>query len=118
MTERMAKIRTWLKNNKIFFDTFAAIGIALMAIMLSYMSIQISETANQIAFYETEIMKMQNQPIFQFDVNNIYHDSKYEEEQLKIINKGSPISGFTYNYIIFLKITYYENGSFSEPVLT
>lgn len=117
MTDKMAKIRKWLKKNKIFFDTLAVIGIALMSIMLSYMSIQISADSNQIAFYETEIMKMQNQPIFQFDVNNIYHDSKYEEEQLIISNKGSPVSGFTSNYIVFLEITYYENGSFSEFVL-
>lgn len=110
-------IRKWLESNKIFFETILAVGLTIMAIMLTLMSINISNHANQIAFYETELMKMENQPIFHFATNNVFHsdnnDSIYWEEQLTINNIGKPLKEFDCEDMIFMKIVYSESDHYA-----
>jgi len=114
-------IRSWLNNNKIFFETIVALLLAVMAITLTIMSINVSEKANEIAFYETEITKMENQPIFRFmlDSNFIYLDNDIvpAKEQLIVSNIGKALKEIDCRSIIFLKITYWKNESLPEYAL-
>lgn len=116
MIGKINSIRKWLESNKIFFETIVAVGLTIMAIMLTFMSINISNNSNQIAFYETELMKMENQPILHFVINNVFHpdnnDSLYLEEQLIINNIAKPLKEFDYDGMIFMEIAYRESDSY------
>ncbi len=113
---RIEILREWLNKNKIFFETIVAVFLTGMAIALTIMSINVSIKTNEIAFYETEIIKMENQPIFHFKVAYDYIDFdefKYPvpvDEKLIINNIGKPLKEFNYEKMIFLKIRYWENG--------
>lgn len=120
MNSKIDKIRNWLDTNKIFFETIVAVGLTVMAIMLTLMSINVSDKSNQISFYETELMKMENQPIMHFDVNYLYHfenNSEYWEERLTINNVGSPLKEFDCDTMVFIRISYRENGNLSKFAL-
>lgn len=116
MIGKIDSIRKWLESNKIFFETIVAVGLTIMAIMLTFMSINISNNTNQIAFYETELIKMENQPILHFVMNNVFHpdnnDSLYWEEQLTINNIAKPLTKFDYDDMIFMKIAYHASDSY------
>ena len=113
---RIERLRDWLNINKIFFETIVAIFLAGMAITLTIMSITVSIQTNEIAFYETELMKMENQPIFRFDVTYDTIDfDQFEypvpaDEMLIINNIGKPLKEFSSKKMIFLKMGYLENG--------
>lgn len=64
-----------------------------------------------VAYQANDLKKMENQPIFKFDVDFSGLDNEnqcYIEEQLIISNIGSPIKQFKSEPLIFLKI-YYES---------
>ena len=56
----MQRIRTWLEINKVFFETFAAVLLRVMALVVSCQ-------ANRIANYQTELMEAEYQPVFDID---------------------------------------------------
>lgn len=114
-------ISKWLENNKIFFETVVGLLLAIMAITLTYVSIDVSEKANEIAFYETEIMKIENQPIFHFEINQNYtnfsNDFVPAMEELTIDNIGKPFREATFDTMIFLKIRCWENRTYPKSAL-
>lgn len=92
------KKRDWLEKNKIFFETITAVFLAIMAIVVSF-------EANQIASYQTKIMKAEQSPILHFKVDEIYDPttSNYTRDELIISNVGSPLSEFKYDHVVFFK---------------
>lgn len=121
LNNRIDILRNWLNNNKIFFETIVAIFLAIMAITLTIVSINVSIKTNEIAYHETEIIKMENQPIFNFKVTYDYtyiDEFDYSvpvDEKLIINNVGKPLKEFSYEKMIFLKIRYWENGTYPKP---
>lgn len=100
----VCETRKWLKRNEVFFTTIVAICLTMMSIMVSIMSIQLAEKANEVAFYEVELLKAEQQPIIHFEL-----DKKNTNDKIIIYNKGSNLKEFKANPMIFLSITYNEN---------
>lgn len=102
MSKKMIEIiRDWLNNNKIFFETIAVLLLALMAIIVSW-------NTNQIASYQTDIMKSEHLPIIHLDIAQIYDPStkNYTRDELIISNLGAPLSEFETEEAIFFKVGY------------
>lgn len=98
---RIDKIRVWLKNNKIFFEIFAAVVLPTMAIFVSW-------EANQIVANQTEIMKSERLPVLYLNVAQIYdpNTKNYTQDELSIYNVGGPLSEFNFKEAVFFKIAY------------
>lgn len=114
LEKKVEKIREFLINNKIFFETIVAVLLAIMAITLTINS-------NEIASYEIELKKMENQPLLKFDVNLSeydYENYRFTKDQLIISNIGTPPKEFKIDNIIFLNIAYEnEHGRFENALI-
>lgn len=114
MNGKLDTIRKWLENNRIFFEL-------IVALSLTSMSIIVSINANQIAEYQNELIKQENQPIFVFNltrtVNPNYTDngSLDKGERIDINNIGKPAYNFTAEEYIFFDIRLYnKSDNYSE----
>ena len=96
-------VRDWLDKNKVFFETISAVLLAAMAIIVSY-------EANQIASYQTELIRLEHQPFLDFDIDLAFDpiESKYTHDRLTISNVGSPLSEFDCQHAVFFKVEYGE----------
>lgn len=83
----------------------------IVALSLTGMSIFVSSTANQIASYQNELIKGENQPIFIFNTTyfhkSIYDDSDYGEG-MDIYNAGKPAYKFKSEAYVFFDISLYS----------
>jgi len=52
-------MRTWLRRNKIFFETIAAVLLSAMAIIVSYVQVGIAKKQMQLAEIQTKIAQKQ-----------------------------------------------------------
>lgn len=102
-------LRKWLKRNKIFFEVVVTIALTIMAIY-------VSNTANQIASYQNELIKNENQPIFVFNMSVDEHKKlNYSEnnisESIEIENIGKPAYNFSAKSYIFFDIKLKDRNS-------
>jgi len=91
-------MKEWLTNNKIYFDTISRTLLAIMAVIISFVSISIS--SNQL---ENEYNL--NKPLIKvssetFSYSGEPNDSRY----LIISNEGSPITSFSSKLYTWIKI--------------
>ena len=95
----VSKIRDWLNTNKIFFETITAVLLSLMAITVSYQT-------NQIASYQTIIMKSEFLPILHLNVDLEWNNTaaKYSDDELTISNIGAPLSELKSTGAIFFNV--------------
>lgn len=96
--------RRWLKRNRVFFDTFGAIALSLMAIFVSIGAFWVSSSQ---ASYHANQVELENQPEFMFTVeNDTYglvrsfdpHLSNFSQDYLVIKNKGKPFKNLSVEY--------------------
>lgn len=85
----LVRFRRWLSENKIFFDTLAAVTLSGMALVVSYGSYR--QTSLQ-----TKIQAAQAAPILIVKSEQIQNpDTRfYEEHRVTISNLGSPVRTF------------------------
>ena len=89
-----------------------------MAVLLAIMAITLTINSNEIASYEIELKKMENQPLLKFDVDLSEHENyRPTKDQLKIYNIGSPPTEFQIDAIIFLNARYEDEHGISEYAL-
>lgn len=106
---KVESCRRYLKRNKIFFETIAAIFLTIMAITISY-------RGNQIASYQIQLIKQERYPRLDFCVD-LTIDSKGRpiDDVLIISNTGPPLSEFGFQYVTFLEMEY---GKIGEEIRT
>ena len=95
----VSKIRDWLTANKIFFETITAVLLSLMALMVLIQT-------NQIASYQTTIMKSEHLPILHLNVDLEWNSTaaKYSEDELTISNIGAPLGELKSRVAIFFRV--------------
>jgi hypothetical protein len=115
------KIKQFLKNNKIYFETIVifilTLSLLITSIMMSIQANNIAEQANKITNIQVDIMKAQYQPFLNFIIEPIYDFNKsyYAQEKLIIINEGSPIRNFKSTSIICFEFyNWIENKTYSK----
>ena len=83
----MTKLRTWLENNKVFFETIAAILISLMALLVSWSQLNASRVQNNLARLQTRISEQSVMPHFVINAKQLKgspQNSTFDEDKLTI----------------------------------
>lgn len=89
---KIALVRTWLKRNRIFFETVAALALSTMAVLLSCQGNRIARLQAILAERQTAIADVENQPFFRAALL-IHWDSaaqRFDEDRLAVLNEGAP----------------------------
>lgn len=107
MSEKLNTIREWLERNKIFFEL-------VVALSLTSMSIIVSINSNQIAEYQNELMKEENQPIFVFNLTHADNSNLGVGERIDINNVGKPAYNFKAEPYIFFDIHLYNKSDYNS----
>lgn len=107
MNGKLDTIRKWLENNRIFFEI-------IVALSLTSMSIIVSINANQIAGYQNELIKEENQPIFVFNLTRNDNGSLDVGERIDISNIGRPAYNFKAEPYIFFDIHLYNESDYNS----
>jgi hypothetical protein len=106
MNGRLNSIREWLERNKIFFEVVVAFSLTMM-------SITVSINANQIATYQNDLIKEENQPMFIFNLSQADNGSLDIGERIDIYNIGKPAYNFDAKANIFFDVYLYNESDFS-----
>lgn len=105
----MRDIKTFLTDNKIYFETLAATTISLSAVALSCMAIVVSCKSNTIAENSSQVSKIPYLPnisaYFRLDKSK---DGKGRTETLVINNSGDVMYHFTSFPFAFIKLNELE----------
>jgi len=93
----MRRLREWLLENKVFFETLVALLLGAMAIILSLGSLENSRL-------QTRIQQAQAQPIFVIQAEYVLNpdSQKYEDIVFRIRNTGQPLKSFSNTVHSFL----------------
>ena len=94
------KIRDWLEEHKVLFQTIPPIVIAGMAVLISFQTYK-------IMLYQAKLTKSEKVLILHFDVNRV--GQPYEEayrEEVVISNFGSALQDFWCKDMVFLRVAY------------
>lgn len=75
--------RKWLEKNKVFFETIGFIALTIMAIIVSFYTLDAT-------LKQTEVLKNEHQPEFSFLINHTinFSSKSYEYHEIIIENKG------------------------------
>lgn len=103
-------LRRRLQRNKVFFETLASITLTIMAVLVSW-------HATRIAALQTELTKLEKQPIFRFDVVLQFDPATqvYARDRLVVSNIGTPVREFDCRVYTFFKAEYGRRG---QPLKT
>lgn len=107
-------LKTWLENNKVFFEIGASLLFGVSALTVSLASYHVSKQQLVIA-------QIDQQP--RFYLQNHYtknpDESKYSGKVLEVFNSGAEISEFSSNIVVMAQVNYFDPyiDSFSIPVL-
>ena len=107
MSGELNTIREWLEKNRIFFEL-------VVALSLTSMSIIVSINSNQIAEYQNELIKEENQPIFVFNLTHSDNGSLDVGERIDISNIGKPAYNFKAEPYVFFDIHSYNKSDYNS----
>ena len=106
MSGKLITIREWLERNKIFFEIVVALSLTCMSIIVSI-------NANQIAAYQNELIKGENQPIFVFNLTYAENDRLGKGERIDVSNIGKPAYNFKAEPYIFFDVHLYNKSNYN-----
>lgn len=96
----LQKIRTFLENNKIFFEIFSSVILGIMGVIISISAIKVTQYQNTLA--ERELLPiMEIKEYLEKDEEN-----SYLESIIQISNVGGALYGFQSDTICILNINY------------
>jgi hypothetical protein len=106
----MAKLKSFLENNKIFFETIATFAISGMAVIVSFSS-------NSIQSKQAEILSKQIQP--QFIVENNTHEefASSSVDAINVFNHGGLFRDISVEPFLFYDVKLYQEDRFTEVLL-
>ncbi len=95
----MVALRRCLRTNKILFETVAALLVSVMALLVSY-------HATRLATLQTQLTKLEKQPLLRFDIDLDYDPARqfYYRDTLVVTNDGAPAKDFNASDYVFLRI--------------
>jgi len=108
LIEKIVELREWLNKNKIFFETVGTIALSIMAIIVSIGALLIS-------FHQSDLVEIENQPEFLFDIgSNPYGltitgyntTENFSQDQLIIKNIGKPFKKLKMDYTTIFAFDY------------
>lgn len=131
-THRIVSIRSWLRTNKIFFDTVAATCLALASITVATLQTGIAsrqsdagekqnallDKQNALVTFQTRITEAQAMPTFDIKIHQVTNDTgRADDNVLTIDNSGGPVHEFYARAIYILEITAAEKRiPYPKPV--
>ena len=131
-THRIVSIRSWLRTNKIFFDTVAATCLALASITVATLQTGIAsrqsdagekqnallDKQNALVTLQTRITEAQAMPTFDIKIHQVTNDTgRADDNVLTIDNSGGPVHEFYARAIYILEITAAEKRiPYPKPV--
>lgn len=86
------KIKEWLKNNKIYFETAGTTALTVMSLVVSCSANSIANKSNQISELEMEMQQKDKLPNFAISIDEKEDDDGNKEEYVNILNTGGVIS--------------------------
>lgn len=109
------KIKTYLENNKIFFETIAALLISIMAIIVSISQCSISKSQTELLKVQTDISKNMYLSSLEPDIRIRFHENKSADSYDVIIkNLGMQL---VYELRIKTSFRIFNLGS-SDPIMS
>lgn len=130
--DKIAPTRSWLKTNKVFFDTLAATCLALASITVALLQTGIADRQsdaserqntlldkqNALVTLQTKIAEAQAMPTFDIKIHQILNDAgRADNNVLTIDNSGGPVHEFQAGAIYILEITAAEKKiPYPKPV--
>ena len=98
------KIKEWLKNNKIYFETAGTTALTVMSLVVSCSANSIANKSNQISELEMEMQQKDKLPNFTISIDEKENDDGNKEEYVNILNTGGVISNAYINCYCYAKI--------------
>jgi hypothetical protein len=117
---RLASTRSWLKTNKVFFDTVAATCLAVASITVAILQTGIAsrtsdasekqnallDKQNALVTLQSRITEAQAMPTFDIKIHQLPNDAgRADDNVLTIDNSGGPVHEFYARAIYILEIT-------------
>lgn len=94
---RKKRIKNWLKDNKIYFETVMAFSLTIMGIIISIVSLSFQYTSNELQEKQSLAEAQLNMPVF--NISKSYYKEHVIDgisypagTEIKIINNGGNIS--------------------------
>lgn len=131
-TRRITSARSWLKTNKIFFDTVAATCLTLASITVAIVQAGIAnrqsdagekqnallDKQNALVTLQTRIAEAQAMPTFDIKIHQVANDAgRADDNVLTIDSSGGPVHEFYAHAIYILEITAAEKRiPYPKPV--
>lgn len=96
------KARTWLKQNKIYFETLAPVSISFAALFVALASYKLADQ-------QLKLSSINSEPNLYLKENYLYDPitKRADETELRIYNSGGEISNFSKNVSSLLVIEQY-----------
>jgi len=100
------KVRTWLKQNKVYFDTLAPVSIGIAAFFVALASYNLTNQQVKLADKQLELSLLNIEPnIYLKEVHIIDPVTKLSTEtELRIFNSGEEVRNFKKSVKTFLEI--------------
>src|SRR5690348_12691261 len=96
MSSNWGSFRTWLKRNKIVFETVAATLLSGMALIVGTAQWTTASRQTELLNLQTRIAEAQALPQFEIALHQKLNDEtgKFDDDVLEIDNRGGPVHGF------------------------
>jgi hypothetical protein len=112
-------VRTWLTNNKVFFETLAATLLAAMAIIISIVQINIAAKQTALMELQAEVARQINLPQFSLAARQIRDPAtgNATEDKIFVTNHGGLAQDVRCSFAVFFDIEvlrHERRGKFTE----
>jgi hypothetical protein len=103
----MERLRSFLRQNKIFFETVAALALSLMAVVVGVAQYKTMSQQTSLIGLQTRIAEAQALPQFEIAIKQKLNvdTAKFDDNYLVVENHGGPVHRFDSEPAYFLKVT-------------
>jgi hypothetical protein len=110
----MNRARSWLKENKIFFETITASLLSAMALTVAIAQWIVSSKQTSLMSLQTRIAEVQALPRFELAIHQKLNEAThtFDDNELIISNHGGAVRNFRAEVAYFLEIT---SGRWNPP---
>ncbi len=105
---RIISIREWLERNKIFFEVFSYLFIGAITVLLTCVSINLTQQQTEIQKQQAILIKNERQPIFMvtFPLQKLSNTEKFDTETIEIYNNGNIFKRLDFDIQMFYNLEY------------
>lgn len=103
---RSEVVRSWLKLNKIFFETVAALMLSIMAVLVSFAQLRTASKQTDLSEIQTRIAQAQAAPRFEIIFQPVKNEETgfFDTRRLVIDNRGGAVRDFFAEAASFLDV--------------